>query len=171
MNRFSLLLALTCALSACNGQQNDAKKVKKDIGTTLKEHTPGTIATSAAGYYMKAKIDGKDWEATSMMPIKGIDRAIGYSDNGDYISIPGIVMPRQEGYKITLGESYGVDINMKDKSFVDKDGNVILLDKQVGKVEVTKRDGDWLEGKFYFTAYSSKSDKKIQVTEGSFRTK
>lgn len=172
MNRSSLLLVFTCVLSACNGQQSDAKKLKNDIQATMKEHTPGSIATSATGYYMKAKIDGKDWEAVSMMPTEGIDRAIGYSEDGSYISLPGITKTVQQGFKLTLGKTYGADIYIKDdKSLIDKDGNVILLDKQNGKIEITKRDGEWIEGTFYFTASSSKFDKKKQVTEGYFRTK
>ena len=171
-NRCALLLVFICVLSACNGQQSDAKKVKDEIQATMKAHTPGSIATSATGYFMKAKIDGKDWAAVSMMPIEGIDRAIGYTGDGGYISLPGIKKTRPQGYILTLGEAYGADIYIVgDKSLIDKDGNAILLDKQEGKIEITKRDGEWIEGRFYFTATSSKSDKKKQVTEGYFRTK
>src|SRR5882672_1372983 len=125
MKRISLLWALACVLSACNGQQSDAKKLKADIQATMKAHTPGTIATSATGYYMKAKIDGKDWVAVSMMPIEGIDRVVGY------IGIPDIKKTRQQGFKVTLGEAYSADLYIKDdKTLIDKDGNAILLDQQ-----------------------------------------
>ncbi|CAL1519014.1 hypothetical protein [Chitinophaga sp. MM2321] len=173
MKPFSLLPVFICTLLACNGQQkSNAEKVKNDIQTTMKEHTPGTVATSASGYYMKAKIDGKDWVAVSMRPIEGINRALGYTEDGGYIGIPGITKKSQEGLKLTLGGEYGADIYLpNDKTLIDKDGNVILLDKESGAVAITKRDGEWIEGTFHFIAASSKSDKKVQITEGSFRIK
>lgn len=173
MKRYALLLVSAASLFACNGQQSkDAKKVAEGIQTTMKEHTPGSIATSASGYSMKCKIDGKEWVAVSMMPIEGIDRVIGYIEDGGYIGIPGITKNIQQGSTFTLGKTYNADLNIvDDKTLVDKDGNVILLDIQNGKCEITKRDGEWIEGTFYFTAGSSKSDKKIAVTEGTFRVK
>ncbi|MDB5086212.1 MAG: hypothetical protein JWR09_206 [Mucilaginibacter sp.] len=168
-----LLLALICALSACNGQQkSNAKKMSDGIQALRKEHTPGSIPTSATGYYMRCKIDGKDWVATSMMPLKVDDRVLGYTEAGDYIGIPGITNNIRQGFKLTLGKSYNADLYIQnDKSLIDKNGDVILLDKESGKVEITKRDGDWVEGTFYFTAGSSKYDKKIQVTGGVFRVR
>ncbi len=34
----------------------------------MEENTPGAIATSENGYFMKAKIDGKEWVASRMVP-------------------------------------------------------------------------------------------------------
>jgi hypothetical protein len=168
-----LLLALICTLSACNGQQeSNAKKVSEGVQALRKEHTPGLIATSASGYYLRCKIDGKDWVATSMMPLKVDDRVLGCTDAGDYIGIPGIKNNTRQGFKLTLGKTYNSDLHLQnDKSLVDENGDVILLDKQSGRVEITKRDGDWVEGTFYFTTSSSKYGKKIAVTDGVFRTR
>jgi hypothetical protein len=174
MKRFSLLLlALACTLFACNGQQkNDATKLAKGIESLRNKLTPGSIATSTGGYYMKCKIDGKDWVAVSMLPLKVDDRVLGYTGSGDYIGIPGIPQNTPLGYKYIVGKTKGIDLHIEnDKSLVDKDGYVILLDKEIGKVEITKRDGDWIEGTFYFTASSSTHDKKIVVTEGFFRVR
>ena len=174
MKRISLLLVLvTSTLLACNGQQkNNAKKVSEGIQTLRKEHTPGSIATSATGYYLRCKIDGKDWVATSMMPLKVDNRILGYTNAGDYIGIPGIKNNTRQGFKLTLGKTYNADLYLENnKSLVDKNGDVILLDKESGKVEITKRDGDWVEGTFYFTASNSKYGKKIEVTEGIFRVR
>ncbi|MDN5284531.1 MAG: hypothetical protein JWR38_805 [Mucilaginibacter sp.] len=173
MKRFLLLLIFICTLFACNGQQRgDAKKLAKGIQTLRKENTPGSIATSATGYYMKCKIDGKDWVAVSMLPLKVDNRVLGYNAAGDYIGIPGITQNIQPGYKYTVGKTKGIDLYIEnDKSLIDKNGDVILLDKEIGKVEITKRDGEWVEGTFYFTASSSAHDKKKVVTEGVFRVR
>lgn len=173
MKQFTLISVLTCTLFGCNGQQrSEAKKVKEDIQATMKQHTPGSVATTANGYMMKAKVDGKDWVAVSMMPIEGINRVLGYTDNAGYIGIPGITKNTKQGFKLTLDENHNADIyTPNNKSLIDKDGNVILLDKESGTVEITKRDGEWIEGIFHFTASSSKYDKKVVVTDGYFRVK
>lgn len=172
MKRFLLLLAFTGTICACHGQNSDAKKLSKGIQNLRKELAPGSIATSPGGYYMRCKIDGKDWAAISMLPLKVDNRALGYSGAGDYIGIPGITSNTQPGYAYTVGKTKNIDLYLKnDKSLIDKSGNVILLIKETGKVEITKRDGEWIEGVFYFTASNSDHSVNKKVTEGVFRVR
>jgi len=162
MKRFSMLLLLIYTLSACHSrQQQEAEKVAGGIQNMVKENSPGSIATSATGYYMKAKIDGKDWAAVSMMPIEGIDRVIGYTRDGGYIGL-GVSPKVHTDQKLTIGEARGADLYIVN-------GGDALLDKTNGVINITKQDGQWLEGTFSFTAASSQSPKVITVTDGEFR--
>jgi hypothetical protein len=161
MKMYALLTLSVFMLVACQGQQqHDAKKVAGDIESMVKEHSPGSIATTPTGYTMKAKIDGKDWEAVSMMPIVGIDRIVGYTGDGGYIGL-GVKANEQQGRNMKINETHAADLNIP--------GVNVLLDKTVGQIDITKQDGQWMEGTFAFTATSSQSDKKIVVTDGYFR--
>ncbi len=44
-------------LAACNSVQNEAQNTADLIQKTMKENSPGYIATSENGYYLKAKLD------------------------------------------------------------------------------------------------------------------
>src|SRR5690349_13306012 len=66
---FFLCCTLCASQSGCKSKSSsDAEKLAKDIQSTIKKSSPGTVATSADGFYMKAKIDGKEWEASGMLP-------------------------------------------------------------------------------------------------------
>ncbi|PSL45713.1 hypothetical protein CLV51_104420 [Chitinophaga niastensis] len=162
MKLYSLLMISICLLTACQSQQqSDAKKLAAGIQGAVKEHSPGSIATSATGYSMKAKINGKDWVAVAMMPIQGIDRVIGYIDDGGYIGL-GVNKDEPQGRKLNINETNAADLYIVN-------GGEALLDKTKGQIVITKQDGQWMEGTFYFTASSSQADKTIQVTDGTFR--
>jgi hypothetical protein len=80
-------LALTAFLISCgNREQNKATAQAKETTTGNPKNVPGTIATTAASYTMTAKLNGKGWTATSMMPPEASGRIIGY--NGEYIGLP-----------------------------------------------------------------------------------
>lgn len=156
-----LLIIIICALSACkNQQQKDAEKLMEQIQTTVKQNTPGTIATTNDGYMMKAKLDGKDWEAGSMMPPDAAGRIIGYND-GEYI---GLSYERRElvvGKKIVFSENDAADLATND--------DIGMWSGKKGEMEITKVDDNWAEGKFFFTGSSSRSSETIEVTDGFFR--
>jgi uncharacterized SAM-binding protein YcdF (DUF218 family) len=61
-------LVLFFFLAACNSVQNEAQNQAELIQQTMEENTPGAIATSENAYFMKAKIDGKEWVASRMVP-------------------------------------------------------------------------------------------------------
>ena len=65
------------------------------------------------------------------------------------------------GKKIVFGENEAVDLATSD--------DIGLWGGRKGEMEITKVDGDWAEGKFYFTGSSSRSKKTIEVTDGFFR--
>ena len=160
---FVLSITLINILLSCNSAQNDAQKQAQQIQEAVKQNTPGSIPTSADGYSMRAKINGKDWIADAMMPPQATGRITG--DNND----AGIGLPYYDkrnmvaGKKIKLGEDEAVDIT-------GNDAKGSLWATADGEMEITKVDDKWAEGTFYFTLRSmSNSDKTIKVTDGFFR--
>ncbi|HEY5464969.1 MAG TPA: hypothetical protein VIJ95_17030 [Hanamia sp.] len=171
MKSYSFLIAALLLFAACQSQQQkEAKALAGNLQTAVAQNSPGSIPTSSNGYYMKCKVDGKDWEAVSMMPISVANRVIGNVGDGGYIGIGRLDGKEQPEAIFTIGEVNGADAYFpNDKTLIDKDGNVILMDKSEGKIKITKVDGEWMEGRFFFTKSSSTSDKKIVVTDGVFR--
>ena len=81
-------LIIGVLLTSCgSSEQSKAIDDQKKAMALLKQHTPGSIPTSADGYSMKAKLNGKDWEAATMMPPALAGRIIG-DNNGEYIGLP-----------------------------------------------------------------------------------
>lgn len=157
-------LLLIGVVSCSNAQTDAAKKQAELIKETVKKNSPGTIATSAKGYYMTAKIDGKDWSATHMMPDEntnsGYIRLFGERGD-DNMSFQLWKRGLAVGKKIDFSENHAADLNLKD--------NPAFFGGRTGYVEITKMDDQWMEGTFQFTATSSSTDKKVQVTNGRFR--
>jgi hypothetical protein len=152
------ILLVAVLLSSCgNSDQNKALETAKDIQSAIK---PGTVATTAGGYTMRAKLDGKDWTATSLMPPEAAGRIIGYN-NEEYIGLPYNSRYLVPGKKITFGDANAVDIATNDDTGI--------WGGRKGEMEITKVDDNWAEGKFYFTATTSNSNKTLEVTDGFFR--
>ncbi len=121
----------------------------------------GTIETKEGGWSMKAKIDGKDWRATSIMQPDAAGRIIGYYFNREYIGLPYDRRDMVVGKKIKFSENNAVDLSIND--------DVDLWAGRKGEMEITKVDKNWAEGTFFFTAGTSSSDKTVEVTDGFFR--
>ena len=149
------ILILATVLSHC-GNSDQAKATE----SAIKENIPGTVPTTADGYTMKAKLDGKDWAASSMMPPATGGRIIGYYD-GEYIGLPYNKTYLVLGQKIVFGEDNAVDLSTK--------GDISMWGGRKGEMEITKVTGSWVEGKFFFTATSTRTNKTIEVTHGFFR--
>ena len=65
--KYTIAILFTATIFCCcnsNGQAN-AKEKAAAIQAAI---NPGDVAVSANGYTMKAKINGKQWTATSMVP-------------------------------------------------------------------------------------------------------
>ena len=125
---------------------------------------PGTVATIATGYTMRAKLDGKSWVAGAMMPPDYAGRIAG--DHGkESISLPYSkdVRSLQVGNKRVFGEDNAVDL------FTDEEEASGIWGGRKGEMEITKVTDQWVEGKFFFTATSTRSTQKREVTEGFFR--
>ncbi len=157
----SLLITFTglLLLASCNSQQSEAKRMADTIQQEVKQNTPGTVPTSATGYYMKATINSKEWVADAMMPPEAPASIIG-NKNNEYISLPYNKQYLIAGKKIALGEDEAVDISFT---------GVGLATTKKGEMEITKVDGKWAEGKFYFSASINSTGKTINITEGFFR--
>ena len=155
-----LSIALLLFISSCNSQQ-DARTLaiaEKNAIETLK---PGTIAATTGGWTMTAKIDGRDWKATSLMSPEAAGRYIGYYKD-EYIGLPRFEQKyAQLGKKIIFKEGNAVDLSVS--------GDDNFYGGYSGEMEITKLNGDWLEAKFHFTATSHGSDRTIRVTDGFYR--
>ena len=155
---FILGISLIITLPACNSQ-SDASKQAKEVQSAIKENKPGTVATTADGYTMRAKLDEKEWTATSMMPPETAGRIIGYM-NAEYIGFPYDRRYLVVGKKITFGEDNAVDLSTNDAG---------MLGGRKGEMQITKVDNNWAEGTFFFTASTSGTNKTVEVTDGFFR--
>ncbi|NRF38346.1 hypothetical protein [Pedobacter foliorum] len=162
MKQLPLILAFILTLiTACNGQ-NDAKKLSKGIQNVRKENSPGSVATSANGYYMKCKIDGKDWEATGIMPPNLAGRIMG-ENNGEFISLP---YYDKRNFLALKKRKFGDGHNNVDMNLHD---DVLYWGAKSGEMIITKADDKWAEGTFSFIANNSKSAKTMAITNGVFR--
>ncbi|MEP6700814.1 MAG: hypothetical protein ABJA85_05845, partial [Bacteroidota bacterium] len=86
--KYSILILWTISFFiSCKSKQSEAKQQAEQIQNAVKESQPGSVPTSADGFFMKATIDGKKWEATSMMPPEEPARIVG-DNNGESISLP-----------------------------------------------------------------------------------
>ena len=160
---FSFLsIALSIILLSCNSTQNDATKQAEQIQTAVKQNTPGTVPTSESGYYMKAKINGKDWIAKDMLPNNNEDtRPIFGEADGKKIGFTIWMQHPKEGRKEIFAEGNVAELT----GFED----VASCDAKKGEAIVTKIDDHVIEGTFFMTGTSHESGKTVDVTDGFFR--
>lgn len=114
------------------------------------------------GAFMKATINGKAWTAARMTvdysyPDRSSDNLV-HGETDDF-SISFYLYKPKAGNKRSFSENYAVEFS------TDAD----YYGGRKGEVTVTKADDKWIEGTFYFTATSSRSDKTFEVTNGTFR--
>lgn len=109
---------------------------------------------------MTAMIDGKKFTAVSVMKPSLAGRIIGYVGE-EYISIPYSAGYMTAGRKIKITEDYAIDLALDD--------DIGIWAGRSGLVEITKINGDWVEGRFNFIASSMRSNKSFKVTDGFFR--
>lgn len=121
---------------------------------------PGGMAATETGWKMTAKLNGKAWEASYLLPPDATGKIIG-KYNDESISLPYGRSYMIAGKKIIFGENSAVDLFTSDE--------VAIWAGKKGEMEITKTDGNWVEGKFFFTATTSSTDKTIEVTDGFFR--
>ncbi len=157
MKQIILSLVIAVILSSCgNSRQTEAIKQAEEIQSSIK---PGEIATSPTGYMMTANIDGKRWEAASMMPPEIAGRIVG-SFGRQYIGLPYNKTDMALGHKTELGENEAADIYLEDNCSYPLTN---------GEIEITKVDGKMVEGKFFFTTVCNSTKKELKVTDGFFR--
>jgi hypothetical protein len=147
---------LLCLVSSCHSQSTTQQKAAAEKAA-IETAKPGTIPAKEGGWTMTAVINGKPWTATSLMPPEAAGRIIGYYKDA-YIGLP---YYRKLGDKTIFGEGNAVDLS------VSNDDN--FYGGRTGGMEITKVNGDWIEGVFHFTASSNGSSKTFVVTNGFFR--
>jgi hypothetical protein len=160
MKQLFFILIIASVLSSCNSDQTKAVAEAKEIQSALNEIKPGEIPTAEGGWTMKAKINGKDWNAASFMSPEAAGRIVG-SNKKEYISLPYDRREMVVGYKNEFSDHNAVDIGTND--------DVALWGGLKGEMEITKVDENWAEGKFHVTGTSSGTDKTVEITEGFFR--
>jgi hypothetical protein len=160
MKKIFSIFIITATLSSCgNSGGNNTVSDAKELASAIKQMQPGGIPTTAGGWTMTAKFDGKDWSANSLMPPEAAGRIIG--DNGGVsISLPYDRREMKVGYKNKISRNNAVDIFTKDDTGI--------WGGYAGEMEITKVEGDWVEGKFFVTG-SSDTEKKLEITDGFFR--
>ena len=155
----TLMSILLISAFSCNSQsKTKAEKQAGDITNMVKANSPGYMPTSAE-YYMKAKINGKDWAANEMMASDKAGRIVGQV-NGESISLPFELRYAKSG-AITNFKNHAVDIFMHD--------DVKIWGGTQGEMIFTNVGDKYAEGKFNVTATANGSDKKLTITEGVFR--
>jgi hypothetical protein len=153
--------------TGCKNKSNSgATELAKDIQSAVKEHTPGAEAVSATGFYMKAKIDGKEWVAAYMIPDESATSSykMVHGENGaTYMNFQLWRRGIETGKSIAFDDEHVANL-----SVADVEG---FWGGKKGDVKITSMDEQWIEGEFAFDATSSSSDKTIHVTEGRFRVR
>jgi hypothetical protein len=150
---------------ACQSQTHkEAKELQKNIETIS---TPPTVATHITGYYLKAKINGKQWVAKKMVPDtdgSGIVEVIGF--NGPDPSKNAIHF--QVGMKDAAGKKRQLD-DTRIIRYFDASESEGLYIAQTGEINTTRVTDEWMEGTFYGTAIDAASNKTVTITDGYFR--
>jgi len=163
MKQLILLFSTIGMLSSCSNNQNKPVSNAKEIQSEIKKMQPGGIITTEGGWTMTAKINGKVWTATSMIPPDRAGQIFG-ENNGESISLPYYdrrsFLAQEKNHKLG-GDHDGVDMRLND--------DVKFWGAKDGEMEITKVDDKWAEGKFSFTASALQTDKTIEVTDGFFR--
>ena len=160
MKKIFIFFITILLFANCSSPKNKAAEQANQIQQAVKDNSPGSVPTSAGGFYMKAKMDGKDWVATSMDEMgEEAYRIIG-NNNGDYISLPYHRNDIVVGIKTNFDHS-AVDLKL--------DGKELFWMGLKGQMIITKVDETLTEGTFYFTASNSTNSKTIEFTDGTFR--
>ncbi|MEO6819392.1 MAG: hypothetical protein ABI266_01250 [Ginsengibacter sp.] len=155
----SIMSILVISSFSCNSQNKTvAEKQAGDIQKMVKANSPGYMSTSNE-YYMKAKINGKEWVADEIMASDNAGRMIG-KKNGELIGFPFELRYTKTGAKTNFKDD-AVDIFMND--------DVKIWGGHIGEMVFTAVGDNYAEGKFYLTGTSSDSNKQLAITEGVFR--
>jgi len=140
------------------GNNNKTLEEAKNVQSTIEQISTDT-ETIGNGYLMKAEINGKNWQSTSMLSAQTSGRISGDFE-GQYIGLPYNDEYLVEGKKIVISEDEAADIYLKD-------GCSFLITN--GEMKITKVGDGFAEGTFYFTTVCDITKKTLIVTDGFFR--
>ena len=160
MKQTLIILLVASVLFSCgNSTQNKAIEDQKKAQKIIEASEPGHIPAKEGEWTMTAKINGKEWSASSFFQIDFQDRIHGFYKE-ESISLPYDKRQMKVGGKIIFGEDHVALLFTSDDA---------MWDGRKGEMEITKVENNWAEGKFFFTATTSNTDKTIEVTDGFFR--
>jgi hypothetical protein len=151
--------------AACQSKTvKDAKELQQHIETMS---TPPTVATSLTGYYLKAKINGKQWVAKKMVPDNdgsSIVEVIGFNGSD----------PSRDAIKFQVGlkDATGKKRTLSDTriiSYFDPRESEGMYMAVTGEIVTTHATDDWMEGTFHGIATDIVSGKKVEITDGYYR--
>ena len=159
----SIMITAVILCSCGNSSQNKTQSDAKQLAAGIQKIDPDGIPTTAGGWTMTAKINGRDWTASSIMPLEATGRIIG-DFNGAGLGFPYDRREMEVGNKEIFGEHNVVQIS------TIKDGEIEYWDGFLGEMEITKVEADWVEGKFFVTGKRiTDSSRKVTITDGFFR--
>ena len=158
----SILMMAVMLYSCGNSSQNKTQEEAKQLAAGIQKMMPGGIPTTAGGWTMTAKIGGRDWTASSIMPPEETGRIVS-DNNGEKIGLPYDRRYLVVGKKIKFSDHNAVDLFTNDE--------VAVWGGYVGEMEITKVEADWVEGKFFVTGKASFTDtsRRVEITDGFFR--
>lgn len=147
-------------LLSCNSSKSEAEKTADKIQQTIQSTKPGTDPVAKTGSWLKATIDGKEWEATHMLTDNDPNSSYRQvSGEGGDVTISFQLWKPEAGRVRKLGDDMAIDFWTGDD----------ILGGRVGEIVVTRADNQWVEGTFHFSATKSDGGKTYEVTKGSFR--
>ena len=132
---FLILIVVTVFSSCGNSTQNKAKDDAQQLAAGIQKIDPDGIPTTAGGWTMTAKINGRDWTASSIMPLEATGRIIG-DHNGAGFGFPYDRREMVVGRKEIFGQHNVVQIS------TIKYGAIEYWDGVKGEMEITKVEAD-----------------------------
>ena len=147
---------------SCNSAGNqDAIEQARQVQQIVKENSPGFSPTTTE-YYMRAKINGREWAAEEMMASDDAGRIIGQTkgDHKESISLPFTLRYAKNG-EVTNFKNSAADLVTNDEE--------ILWGGNEGEMTFTNVGNNFAEGKFNVIGTANGSTRKLVVTDGVFR--
>ena len=159
MKKIIIALFILFLFAKCNSTKTETKKEAEQAKTSVTQNpSDDVVFTSITGYYMKAKIDGKEWVANRIIHDEDAKTVTIIGD--DNTTLINFLVPLEglkAGDKIAFNDIHSATLSIEDKA---------TFAGMQGAITITKIDNAVLEGGFYFTAITGA--KKLQVTEGVF---
>jgi len=156
----AIAVVFVTSFNSCNSSKSEAEKVAETIKDAASQGTPGSKPVSETGTFVKATIDGKEWEAKRMVQDASVNSSYKLvCGEDDDITIRFSIWQPEAGRTRKLGSDMVIDFWNGDE----------ILGGRSGEITITRADEKWVEGTFHFTATQMDSDKKYEITNGSFR--
>jgi hypothetical protein len=163
---FLVIVSSSALLFSCShSTQEYAKNQNDKILTKPGETNDGYVLTCQNGYFMKATINGKDWNASNITSyhMTTYENRITGENGEDYISFPfNETWDRPGNPRKLTNEGDAAELSYSifgNNHWAGIDGEIVILEE----------NETFIYGKFYFTAVSTRSNKKFKITNGIFR--